>query len=184
MNMDEMEPWEDSEKPKPHRLQAFLDYYDHNNKKATLTDKQTEKLLIMQQTRAWRVQNIFSPSDIVAELMEKNGISQSQAYAIMKDADFIFGKMDLLNKDAERSVQYELLHFAARLIKNCAKSNDLEKGLALIKAVDKMAELSGTKDLTENFDPIKAMAPVSINFMVVQSPEPNKIIDIEHETEP
>jgi hypothetical protein len=124
----------------------------------------------------------MSPSDVVAKFMEHDKMSQSQAYAIMKDADFVFGKMDLLNKDAERSIQYEYLHLAIKLAKNCRKSKDLEKALAIKAIVKEMSDLSGTKDLTENFDPIKAMAPVSINFMVVQS-QPNKIIDIEHETE-
>jgi hypothetical protein len=183
MNMDEMTPWEDPEKPKPHRLQAFLDFFDPENKRTELTPNQTEKLELMRQTRYWR-QNFFSPNQVVKMLMEKNYFSQSQAYLILKDADYIFGKIDLMNKDAERSVQYELLHKAAQMVMACKESTQFEKGMALEKIVDKMSNLSGTKDTSINFDPIKAMAPVSINFMVVQSPEPNKIIDIEHETEP
>jgi hypothetical protein len=179
--MDELVEW-DSDKPKPHRLEAFLNYFDPDNKRQSLTPNQTERLELMRETRHWR-QNFFSPNQVVKMLQDKKQLSQSQSYQILKDADYIFGKIELINKEAERSIQIETFHKAIQLVMACNETSKFEKGLAIAKINKDLVDLTGTRDISVNMDPMLMMAPVQINIQIDSNPNEREIIDIPHEPE-
>lgn len=177
--MSELEPFVD-EPEKPNRLEPYLRFINPDDTKTKLTEKQQEIFEMMKNARGWRM-TFYSKAQTIKMLMEQNDISQSRAYQIVKDSDTIYARMDSLNKDAERAIQYEMLYRAFHLAMSDKNASGLEKALAIERIADKMSNLTGTKNHDQAFDVSKLMNAVSISFEL--GGRENKIIDIDHEVE-
>jgi hypothetical protein len=163
-------------KRKPHRLDKYLDYLTAGEN-VKMSPSQLERFDLMSRVHTWRC-NFWSPQQCVKILMEKHGERQSNAYAIMQDSDYIFGKMTKMNSEAEKGIIYELLHHAAQLIKNDASASGIEKGLALERITEKMGKIARVYDDGIKIDPTKLIP--AINVMITTEPRPEPInIDAE-----
>jgi flagellar capping protein FliD len=177
--MPEIEPYQLDEE-KPHRLEAYIRFMNPDDSKTTLTPKQQEVFELMKNARGWRM-TFFSRNQTMRKLMEEKGCSQSRAYQIIDDSDTIYARLDNMNKDAERGIQYEMLYRAFHLAMSDKEATGLQKALAIERLVDKMANLTGTKNHEQNFDVTKLLGGVNITFEL--GGRENPIIDIEHEVE-
>ena len=163
-----------SEKPKPNRLDKYLDYLNPDMKGVALNTSQLERFELMRLCRHWRIE-FFSPGQVVKLLEEKHEQKKSNAYQILKDADYIFGKTEKLDREAERGILYEYYHKALQAAWADTEASGVAKAMAVERIVDKMVKLSGAADGAVNVDIRKMMPTVNIIF----TDEPAKKIENE-----
>lgn len=145
------------------RLEPYLDYL--NNKKQ-LSPHQFERLNLMVQARAWRVETM-SRYKIVENLclakVAGKSLSKSAAYQLLKDSDHVLGKMDSVMIMAERGILYERLEQSIDKINGDKKTSETEKQLAIAKITKVQLEILGPIT-NEELDADSLMPPTTIIF--------------------
>lgn len=161
---------------KPDRLDIYLDYMNPDHPRDKLPSREKARLDLMMLVRGRR-KKLFGPAQVLKMLMNDHGQSQSNAYQIMADSDFLFGGWEKINKSAERSIIYENLHFAMQIAMADKEAKGIEKAALILKINAEMAKIADIHNMIEQVDVDKLMPATTYIIMVEPEPEPQIIED-------
>lgn len=142
---------------KSDRLDKFLDHLNPDVR-AKLGVKDTEYLERMRKAFGWRC-NMFSAEQVRKMIMQEYDLEYSQACRVYTDMEWLFGKIEEIDKNALRRILAEYYHRGIQM----ALKNNNEDGV--INGTDKLAKLHGLNETIPTLTPEQMMPARTVVYV-------------------
>lgn len=124
-----------------------------------LSDREKKRFDILKEIHGYRMR--FSRrTEIVNIIMKMHGLKQSQCYALIKDAEYVFGTVETVSKLYERNFLLE----ASR--KNIQIAFASGKSIVISKALKEHYRICGLNEITVEMPDFSALEPNTYNIVL------------------
>jgi hypothetical protein len=124
-----------------------------------LTDREKKRLDILKEIHAFRMR-YNTKADIINIIKKLHNLKQSQCYALVKECEYVFGTLDTVSKNYERSWLLELSR------KNIQLAFESRKSEVISRALKEHYIIAGLGEVTVEMPDFSALEPNVYNIVI------------------